>query len=55
LPDIWDRLTAAYVAAEQIRHSLVHDRARVDGKGDLIGVDDAGSTLCPVTVAEQEE
>lgn len=53
-PDIWTRLTAAYVATEQVRHSLVHRNTKTHSNGDLVGVDDAGGQLRPVTAAEQE-
>lgn len=53
-PDVWKRLTAVYIATEQVRHSLVHRSAKTDANNNLVGVDEAGAPLRPLTVTEQE-
>lgn len=50
---VWQRLLAAYAAAEQTRHSLVHRRATTDQSGALIGTDSSGVPLRPISKDEQ--
>lgn len=55
-PEVWTRLCGLYVAFEQVRHSLVHRTAHVDGTdGSLSGVDDQQGPLRPVSTGEQEQ
>lgn len=50
----WPVLMDTYVACEDIRHSLVHRRAHTDSANSLVGVDDGGNPLRPLTAHEQE-
>jgi hypothetical protein len=52
--DAWEPLMSTYVATVEIRHSLVHRRARTDPAGALVGVDRAGNPLRAMTSDEQE-
>jgi hypothetical protein len=52
-PVLWKQLLAAYVATEEVRHSLVHRRATVGAGGELTGVDRAGAALRPLSKDEQ--
>ncbi|HEV2058432.1 MAG TPA: hypothetical protein VGR11_03680 [Solirubrobacteraceae bacterium] len=46
---------SAYVALEQVRHSLVHRRATLGPAGEIVGVDRNGVPLVPLRPAEQED
>jgi hypothetical protein len=50
----WDAFTETYVKTVDLRHSLVHRKAFTDSGGALIGVDDAGNRIDPVSPGEQE-
>lgn len=50
----WAALTSTYEATKDVRHSLVHRKAYTDPSGALIGVDDQGAQIRPLTVLEQE-
>jgi hypothetical protein len=50
----WQALTRTYVETIEIRHSLVHRRAGLDGGKALVGVRADGTPLRPLTAAEQE-
>jgi hypothetical protein len=52
---LWRTLTSTYAATTQARHSLVHRLAEVDqATGTLIGRDDSGLPLVPITADQQE-
>lgn len=50
----WQALCFTYVELEGIRHSLVHRRASVSDEDDLVGVDERGQPIRPLTAPEQE-
>lgn len=50
----WQALTRTYVETIELRHSLVHRRARLDGEKALVGVRADGTPLRPLTATEQE-
>lgn len=50
----WAALCEVYAATVDLRHSLVHRRAHVNASDELIGVDEHGNPLAPVTPQEQE-
>lgn len=50
----WRALTKAYVETAELRHSLVHRRVHTDEANALVGVDESGSPLRPLTPDEQE-
>ena len=52
--DLWRALTGTYAATTEIRHSLVHRIAHLDGSNSLIGVREDGAPLRPFTAVEQE-
>jgi hypothetical protein len=53
-PDAWSALMRTYAQTVELRHSLVHRRAHTDGADALIGVDQAGRQLRPLSAQEQE-
>jgi len=53
-PTTWDALMGTYVETVQIRHSLVHRRAHIDAAKALVGVDDLGTPLRPLSADEQD-
>ena len=49
-------MRALYASFEQVRHSLVHRTASVDGStGELVGRDAAGGRLTPVSAEDQDQ
>lgn len=50
----WSALTKTYAETAELRHSLVHRRAHIDAMDALVGVDDAGAPLRPLSADEQE-
>jgi hypothetical protein len=50
----WEALTRTYVDTVEVRHSLVHRRAHLDGRKALVGVRSDGTLLRPLVAAEQE-
>jgi len=54
-PDVWAGLTTCYAGTEQLRHSLVHRQAIVDGGGSFTATDGARNPVGPpLTPAEQD-
>ena len=52
---LWRTLTGVYQATKETRHSLVHRRAHVDrASGELVGSDENGRPLTPMTAKHQE-
>lgn len=49
----WDTLMRTYAGTAQLRHSIVHRKVTTDKVNALVGEDDVGRALTPVTVAEQ--
>jgi len=52
-PDIWGGLRSLYINTKEVRHALVHRQVKVNGVGELIGIDKSGRSLTPLTVDEQ--
>lgn len=52
--DHWSRVAALYERFGEHRHALVHRRAEVLEDDSLTGTDPSGSSLSPVSAAEQE-
>lgn len=50
----WKALMEVYINTEDLRHSLVHRRAHTDAANALVGVDDKGNTVRPLSAQEQE-
>ena len=50
----WSRVVALYERFAEHRHALVHRRAEVRADGSLTATDRSGSSLSPVSAAEQE-
>lgn len=53
-PQPWKVLAATYAKTHQVRHALVHRRVDVDHAGHLIGTNDQGTPLTPVSSQAQE-
>jgi hypothetical protein len=51
---LWQALTLAYANTVEVRHSLVHRTVFANAAGDLVGRDDQGNPVRPVSSAEQE-
>ena len=50
----WDALMGTYVATKDLRHSLVHRRVYTNASNELVGRDDNGLPLRPLSPVEQE-
>lgn len=50
----WTALMRTYVETAELRHSLVHRRAHTDAGNALVGIDDGGARLRPLTASGQE-
>ena len=51
---LWAALCEVYANTVDLRHSLVHRRAYVNGSDELVGVDKHGSPISHLTALEQE-
>lgn len=50
----WSALMEVYVETKELRHSLVHRRAHTDAANSLVGTDESGASLRPMSADEQE-
>lgn len=53
-PPVWKALSSLYAETYETRHSLVHRRVERLPDASLVGVDDQGNSLRPLTLEEQE-
>ncbi|MGH3772386.1 MAG: hypothetical protein ACRDRW_13500 [Pseudonocardiaceae bacterium] len=53
-PTVWNSLMGTYVETVELRHSLVHRTVSTDLSGALVGVNESGAAIRPLTAEEQE-